>query len=183
VLRKIYIFISLFLLVIIQVSVLPVFFNSRRIPDLVLIVLIFLAARRGFSAVWGIAIVAGLLMDLLSFFPIGADIISFALVVFIVGFLAQHFFVAQSTWKFFVLIALIFIGTIANDLILSVLMKIFLNINKISSTGFATLSSDLWLKVLNNIVGFVIIYWPLKKFEDMKSFFAGGQHMFVRRPQ
>jgi len=181
--KKISIFLALLLLVIMQVSVLPVFFNFRRIPDLVLIVVIFFAARRGFAAVWGIAVTAGFLLDIFSFFPVGTDIISLTLAAFVVSSLAQRFFLTQSTWKFLILVATIIIGTAVNDLAISLLMKIFLNLNKISSTGFATISTDLGLKVLNNLLVFALLYWPLKKYESLKGAYSYGQHMFVRRPQ
>jgi rod shape-determining protein MreD len=181
--KKVLIFLILLLLVITQVSVLPVFFNFRRIPDLVLIVVIFFAARRGFASVWGIAVTAGFLLDIFSFFPVGTDILSFSLTALVVSFMAQRFFLTQSTWKLLILLALILIGTAVNDLTISLLMKIFLGFSKVSSTGFAAVSTDLWLKMLNNLLIFALIYWPLKKYENFKGVYSYGQHMFVRRPQ
>jgi rod shape-determining protein MreD len=166
-----------------QVSVLPVFFNFRRIPDLVLIVVIFFTARRGFAAMWGMAVTAGFLLDIFSFFPVGTDILSLTLAALVVSFLAQRFFLMQSTWKLLILLAMTLIGTAVNDLAISLLMKIFLSVNKIESTGFAAISTDLWLKMVNNLLVFGLIYWPLKKIETWKGLYSYGQHMFVRRPQ
>jgi rod shape-determining protein MreD len=175
--KKIIIFMFLFLLVILQVSVLSIFFNSRRIPDLVLVVLIFFTMRRGFGEVWKMAVVAGLLVDLFSFFPVGVDIFSFTLVALVTNFLVRRFFVTHPTWKFFILFALIFIGTVVNDVTVSILMKVFLSAEKIENTGFPIFSADLWLKILDNLLLLVLIYWPLKKIEGLRN----SQELIVQR--
>ncbi|MFA6973744.1 MAG: rod shape-determining protein MreD [Parcubacteria group bacterium] len=180
--KKFAIFALLFLLVILQVSALPLFFNARRIPDLVLLVVIFFTVKRGFPAAWKMALLGGFLLDLFSFFPVGVNVLSFVAVSLLINFLAQRFFVTQSNVKFFTLLALVLAGTIVNDVAVSVLMKIFLNVEKIASTGFPILSLELVGKMLSNTLLFVLIYWPLKKLENLKNIYPYGQQMVVRRP-
>jgi len=176
--KKISILIFFFLLVIMQVSLLPNFFAAQRIPDLVLIVLIFFSTRRGFSEVWGMALMAGILMDIFSFSPLGVNILSFLLVVLVASFLAQRFLVAYSTWKFITLIFLVIVGTAINDFAIVILMKIFSSLKNIGGSSFPFFASDLGFKILNNSLIFIVIYWPLKKFENLKNVY--GQKLTLR---
>jgi rod shape-determining protein MreD len=176
--KKISIVLFFFLLVITQSSLLPNFFSVRHIPDLALIVLVFFSTRRGFSEVWGMALVAGFLMDIFSFFPLGINTFSFLLVVLAASFLAQRFLVTYSTWRFLTLILLVIAGTALNDFIIVTLMKIFLSLRNAVETGYPLFYSDFWLKIFNNVLVFILIYWPLKKFENLKNVY--GQKLTLR---
>lgn len=123
-------------------------------------------------------LVAGLLMDIFSFFPLGINTLSFMLVVLMASFLAQRFLVTYSTWKFLTLILLVIAGTALNDFVVVVLMKIFLSLKSAGEIGFPLFYSDLWLKILNNVLVFILIYWPLKKFENLKNVY--GQKLTLR---
>lgn len=165
--KKILTFAVLFLLVILQVSFLPNFFDSRFIPDLVLIVLIFFTTRKGFGEIWLKAIAAGLILDFFSFYPAGTNAAAFLLVVLATSFLTRRFLAAHSFGRLFILMSLIIIGTLINDFTVSILAKLARSNYEIS----AVFSRDAGLKILNNILVFIIIYWPLKKYENLKNFF------------
>jgi len=165
--KKISIFFVLFILVILQVSFLPNFFDSRIIPDPALIVLIFFTTRKGFGEIWLKAVTAGLILDFFSFYPLGVNVIALLLAVLVTGFLTRRFSSAHSFWKLFILILLIIIGTLINDFTVAILIKLFKN----SYDFLSIFSWDIGLKMLNNTIVFVIIYWPLKKYENMKLFF------------
>lgn len=121
---------------------------------------------------------AGLLMDIFSFFPLGINALSFLLVVLAASFLAQRFLVTYSTWKFLTLILLVIAGTALNDFVVVILMKIFLSLRNAGETGLPLFYSDFWLKILNNVLVFILIYWPLKKFENLKNIY--GQKLTLR---
>jgi rod shape-determining protein MreD len=177
-LKKISIFILFFFLVITQTSFLPLFFTSQRIPDIVLIVLIFLTVRRGFGEVWKMAILAGILMDIFSFSSVGMDVISFLLAVLISSFLARRFLVAYSNWKFVSLIFFVIVATVINDFTIAILMKAFLNVKDILGLGTFFSGIDLWMKIINNSLLLVVIYWPIAKLEKMKDIY--GQKVTLR---
>lgn len=165
--KKISIFIILFLLVILQVSFLPNFFDSRVVPDLALIVLIFFTTRKGFGEIWLKAAVAGLILDFFSFYPLGVNIIALLAVVLITSFLTRRFLAAHSIGRLLILIFLVIIGTLINDLMVAILTKLFKN----NYEFLAVFNWDMGLKILNNIIVFILIYWPLKKYENIKLFF------------
>lgn len=157
----------LFLLVILQVSFLPNFFDSRIIPDLALIVLIFFTTRKGFGEIWLKAVTAGLILDFFSFYPLGVNVIALLLVVLITSFLTSRFLAAHSIGRLLILILLIIIGTLINDFMVAILTKLFKN----SYDFLSIFSWDIGLKILSNILIVAIIYWPLKKYENIKLFF------------
>lgn len=168
--KKILTFASLFILVILQISFLPGFFASDVAPNLILIILIFLAARQGFSAVWLKTIVAGLLLDLFSFYPAGINVISFLAAILMTSLLARRFLVTAAAWRFLVLILLVIIGTSVNDFIVAILAKVFWG-----NHGLAGIFSwEFGMKALNNALVFSLIYWPLKKYEKLKNFYQQG---------
>jgi rod shape-determining protein MreD len=176
--RKIGIFIFLFLLVILQVSFLPHFFNEKNIPNMVLLVLIFFTVRRGFGEVWPSAIMAGLLLDLFSFFPVGFHIFSFAFSLLIVGMLTKRFLVANSVWKFFIFIFLVIIGVVANDIALLIFSRSANIFVKIAGVVAPPIGYDFWLKILGSLIVFAIIYWPMAKFEKMRGLY--NQNLAMR---
>lgn len=166
--KKITTFAFLLLAIILQASFLPNFFSAETAPDLILIILIFLTARKGFGEVWLMSITAGIILDFFSFYPVGINVIAFLSAILVVSFLARRFLVAHSVWKFATLIFLVIVGSIVNDLAVAVLVKLFLNTRE----TLAIFNWDIALKILNNILIFCIIYWPLKKYDSLKNYLA-----------
>ena len=177
--RKIGTFVFLFLLVALQFSLLPHFFGEKNMPNAVILVLIFFAVRRGFSEAWPLAVAAGLLVDFFSSFPVGFHILSFAFSVLTVSLLAKRFLVANSIWKGLVFIFLVIAGVAANDLALlfiSGVTEFFLG-----SRGLE-IQLDwmaLFFKIAGSLVLFLIIYWPLNKFEKMRLIY--NQNLALRK--
>jgi len=170
--KKILTFAFLFLIVIFQVSFLANFFPAQVVPDLALVILIFLAARRGFAESWKMAVVAGVVMDIFSFYPLGVNVIALMIVVLAVTFLARIFLVTHLAWRFLMLICLVMVGTILNELSLLVLEKFMLNLQKIDSYKMSWVNLNFGLKILYNSLIFSLAYWPLKKYERWKDFYS-----------
>lgn len=176
--RKIYILISLLLLVVLQSSFLPNFFPENAVPDLVLVVLVFSVVQRGFADALSMLIMAGFVLDLFSFLPIGFNVISFSAAGLAVSFLARRFMISQSVWKFLIFILMIVVGTAANDWTLAALSKFFLNASEAAVPASFLLGGELWLKMLGNIAVFALAYWPLHKLKKIKM--AYGEKISIR---
>jgi len=138
-----------------------------------------MGARRGFGEVWKMAIAAGLLMDIFSFFPVGTNIASFTFVVLVSSFLARRFLVTQTLWRFFILIFLAALGTALNDLAISSLIEASRIFSEPAGAGVNFWSNDILVKMLNNSILFAIIYWPLLKFEKLRSIY--GEKLILKK--
>lgn len=171
-------FAILFLTVILQVSFLPNFFPAHATPDLVLIVLIFLAARRGFGETWRLAVGAGLILDIFLSYPIGANVLAFSLVALVTSYLAKRFLVTPAFLRFFILLLLIIIGTAAYDLALAAIMKIFLSLQNAGGSAAPLFSFEIWGKIISNAGMFLLAYWPLRKYEKIKNYY--GQRVILQ---
>ncbi len=163
--KKIAIFFLLFLLVIFQISALPNFFPEGSTPNILLALLIFWTARKGMEKTWKLAILGGLMSDLFLFVPVGVNILSFFAAIIIVNYLAKRFLVAHQTWRFAILIIFAAIGALANEIVLILVAKILFIFQKTATDILPLIDWALARKIINNIIIFVILYWPLKKIE------------------
>ncbi|MEK7598791.1 MAG: rod shape-determining protein MreD [Patescibacteria group bacterium] len=161
--KKITIFIVIFMAIMLQVSFLPNILPSGVFPDVALIIVIFWAARSGFNATWPWAILGGLMLDFIYFWPIGTNVFSFVAIVFGASYLAKRFLVADNLSRFFIMVALVISGTVLNESLTSILMKSALG----ETVNFQTLffNTDLLLKIIYNLLIFMAIYVPLLKLE------------------
>jgi len=169
--QKIWTVILIFILVIFQVSFLPNFFSNDEIPDLILVVLIFWTMKVGFEKTWKEAMLAGFFLDVLNFSPLGSNALSFLIVIFLVSFLNRKFILIHRSWKFLVLAILIIFGTIINDLALGLIFKTIEIFKRIDLGAFPIFYYELAYKAAFNLLIFIIIYLPLKKFEKFLDFY------------
>jgi cell shape-determining protein MreD len=77
----------------------------------------------GFEETWKWTVIAGLMVDLAYFFPVGANIFSFVLAAYIINFLARRFLVSGTVFRFFILAGFIIFGTFLNELFIYAIMK------------------------------------------------------------
>lgn len=165
--QNFFIAIIIFLSVLVQTSLLPNFFPAGSVPDLALILIMIWTAKSDFNSILKWAIIAGIFMDLISFWPVGINIFSFVAVAFAVNSLSKRFLVVQSTWRFFILAIMIIFGTLMNLAIIFFLMKISARISGLSDAGLSIFNQNLFLKPLYNLLIFVIIFWPLEKLDKI----------------
>ncbi len=175
--------ILIFLSVVAQASFLPNFFSNGVIPDIVLIIIIILTAKSDFNSVLIGVIFAGLMMDWMSFYPVGVNVLSFVAVAFVTNSLSKRFLVSQSTRGFFIFMAAIIIGTIINYTIVFLLIKIFIHLKELSENGLGDLrlffNKNLFLKPAYNLAIFIIIYWPLERL--IKIFAYQDKRIMIKR--
>jgi len=176
--QNIFIGLILFLSVVLQTSFLPNFFPAGAVPDIALIVIIIWTAQVDFNAVLKWAILGGLLLDLASFWPIGMDVFSFVAVAFVVNSLSKRFLVNQFAWKFFIVMAMIAIGTLINYVIVFSLMKMLVSFKGLADSSGSIINQDLFLKPLYNLIVFAAIYWPLEKLDKT---FKYNKRIIIKR--
>lgn len=177
--QNIIISLILFLSVIAQASFLPNLFASGSIPDIVLVVIIIWIAWADFNSILKWAIIGGLMLDIASFQPIGLNVLAFVTVAFIVNSLSKRFLIPQYGWKFFMLVIIIIIGTIANQIIIVSLMQIVAHINNLPYDGRVFLDRDFFIKIVYNLGVFAILYRPLKKLD--KIFAYQNNRVIIKR--
>lgn len=170
--QKITILIIIFILVIVQISVLVNFFPERAIPNLVLVLLIFWTARRGIEKTWKLAVLAGLIFDFLAFSPIGANAVSFLLTAFAAGYLGRRFLVTHQTWRFLILSLIMAAGTLVNAFSFWLILELFLAVARINAGAPAFWNGALALQAGYNILLFALLYWPLKKIEKLFNLYG-----------
>lgn len=161
--KNILIFFIIFLAVMLQVSFFTNLIPIGVFPDIALIIILFWSIRVGFDETWKWAILAGVMVDLAFFWPVGASVFSFVFAAYIVNSLAKRFLVAQTVFRFLVLSAFIISGTIINSLLVVLAVKFA----RREALDFSLLffNTDIFLKTFYNLVIFSLIYVPLKKLE------------------
>lgn len=119
--------------------------------------------RLGFDETWKWAILAGVMVDLAYFRPVGASVFAFVFCAYVVNSLTKRFLVTQTASRFLVLSAFIISGTILNSL-LAVLAVKFSRREPVD-LGLLFFNGDIFLKTFYNLIIFSLIYVPLRKLE------------------
>lgn len=169
--EKIKIFLIFVLAVIFQISFLPNIFFDRIAPDFVLILIIILSFRKNFDEFWSWAIMAGFVFDIISFGIIGTSPLIFLFVFFLVNFFANRFFVSRKKLDFFALIFFVFLGTIINYLSLDFANNLVIYLAEHEKIIFFRNFNlrILGMKIMNNLIFFSLIYWPINQFGGIFS--------------
>ena len=176
-LQNIFIFIAILAAVAFQGSFLSHFFSPEHVPDLVLIIVIFAAAKTDFFKILIWVILSGIALDMFYFAPLGLNVFSFVAVAFVSNFLARRILAAQGAWRFLTMFGLIVIGTFLNDWIMAAFEEIISRSNFHYSLGLL-FGKDIFIKVLFNLIIFCLIYWPLKKISDYFNFYYSRTRVF-----
>jgi len=166
----------IFLAVLLQVSFFPNLIPARIFPDIVLTIILFWTVRRGFDETWKWAILAGLMVDLAYFWPVGTSIFSFVLIAYLVNSLAKRFLVTQTVFRFLILLVFIFLGTIFNGILL--LLAVKLASREAADLNMLFLNTDIIFKILYNFAIFSLIYLPLGRLEKFSALLDSRQKSF-----
>ncbi len=165
--QKIIIFFIIFFAVISQSAFFSNVFFLGTGPNILLLLVIFWVSREGFEKALGKIILAGFILDLASFYPVGMNIFSFVAVAFLVSFFSKRFLAASSGWYLPVLFFLVILSTLANELILAGLFQLagyFKSLSQINLI-FPLAGFILLKKIFLNILFFPIVYFLLLKNE------------------
>lgn len=161
----------LFLSVITQVSFFSNFFPAGVAPDIALLVIIIWTTRSDFHIVLKWAIVGGLFLDLISFWPVGTSIFSFVLAAFVTNSLGKRFLTAQFAWKFLIFSVIIAIVTVLNYMTVLALSSISSGLGNLVGGLEFLVRKEMLLKILYNLLIFSVIYWPLGKIDKVFAYY------------
>jgi rod shape-determining protein MreD len=124
-------------------------------PDLALIVLVFVAVRRGSMAAQVSGFLAGLLEDSLSLSPLGFNALLRTVLGFFYGLTAGSIFVDPLLMP----VLLILVATILKGLASCLLVVIF----RIPAPGFQIFAGPLWIEVGYNALLAPFLFAPLRR--------------------
>ena len=163
--QKIFISILIFFSVMLQAAFLPNFFPTGVVPNILLVIVVFYTFSLGFNSIWKAVFGVGIFLDLISFSLVGMNALALILVAFISSILTRRFLILHSNWKFIIIIILVTVGTAVNELVPALVTEALFFL-KIGISGYFNLSfHSLWLKIIYNIIIFMLLYWPFKKIE------------------
>jgi len=171
--EKIIIFLVIILAAVLQVSLFPNIFPSGLAPEVVLLVVIFWAAQGGYEKNWAKAILAGFVLDIFYFWPVGINIIAISVASFGIGYLTKRFAVSHRNMGFLVMLAVVLAGTLANDLVLNFLIMAYdrFGLGKIYYFTLNIWDNKIILRIVANLAMFTLIYWPLLILGRFLSFY------------
>lgn len=146
----------IFVAAVAEVSLFPALFFGHVQPDIVLILIIIWSSRKSFEGFWIWAIVAGLILDVVTLERIGVNAASFAIISFGINFLSKRFFIGQRRYAFFGVAILVLVGSIINY---AAGTGLRIMIGELSSNAFNL--RTLFFKIIDNLIILGIIYWPV----------------------
>lgn len=156
-------FLLLFFFFIVQISALPNILPARFMPDILLIVLIFLAFYQlEYKSLMALAFIFGLIADIYSGISFGIIVLSFIPAIFLIDLLVNNFF---NKADFFVVLSGIAAGSVLYSAFYFGLLKAYelFNIALRSDVGFWTILETALFFTLSNVSAAAILYLPLKK--------------------
>lgn len=166
--QRIILFLIILILAAAQVSLFPSLMPGGLAPDLVLLLVIFWTASYRFDRVWLWIVVAGLVLDALTFSIFGLNVVALTVAGFGVGSLAKRLRAAQKPMAAMILFGFVIFGTLAYWLSLAVLSAAANSLSGVPINFSGAWINNLFLKIFYNLVLFAFLYLPFRK---MESFF------------
>lgn len=161
--RNILISLIFFWSIVAQISFLPNFFPNGIVPNIALVIIVIWVVKTNFNAVFKWAIIVGIMMDIMLFYPIGVNVLVFVLVIFIINSLSKRFLSSHNTTNIFTVSAMIAIGTTVDYAGIFFLNKLIVFFGKEYTYSQHFFDQNILLKLLNNIIIFLVCYQPFKK--------------------
>jgi rod shape-determining protein MreD len=124
-------------------------------PDLALILLVFVAVRRGSMSAQTSGFLAGLLEDALSLAPVGFNALLRTVLGFFYGLLSGSIFVDPVLMP----VLLVMVATLLKGLLSSLLVVLF----RVPAPGFQIFAGPLWIEVGYNAVLAPFLFAPLRR--------------------
>lgn len=139
-----------------QISLISGLPGSLGNLNLALVVLIFILGFSGFASAASWIIGLGFLLEIFSFLPFGAYLLSLSLTVIVANFLLNYFFTNRSLYSF---LALTGLATIIYEAIINFFVFIFVETN----SAVASVVGNFWLAALErigeNLLLVLVIYY------------------------
>lgn len=122
--KNILIFAVIIFSIILEISFFPNFFSLHHSPSLVLVFIVFLAVWDESKNFWKWAFLAGMLLDVISFQPLGLHSFSFMALSLLANFISERFLASQKTWNFIIIAVLIFFSSLLSDWLVIIFIKL-----------------------------------------------------------
>jgi len=152
-----------------QTSIFPAFFSNFSIPQITLMLILVWVTRKNFISQLPWIIIAGFLLDLISYTPLGTTISFFVLAAYAFSFFSRRLLVEKEKWGIVAIFFFIVIITMFHRFFL--LITFFLTGDFFSSAWgpavfFRHLSSEV---TLNCLLFFLLFYLFKRKNEKVFS--------------
>ncbi|MFZ2192923.1 MAG: rod shape-determining protein MreD [Candidatus Moraniibacteriota bacterium] len=165
---KIIIFFVIFCVAILQVAVFSNLLFLGIGPNALLILIIFWTIHEGFEEALPKIVLAGLISDLVSFYPVGLSVISFSLVAFLGNSFSKRFLVTTRNWRLATSILLIIVSTLINGACLFGFFELFKYFRSGEANDIIFSKNVIMFTkgMLLNVLFFFLISFPLMKVEQ-----------------
>lgn len=162
--KNILIFAIIIFSIIIEISFFPNFFSSQRVPNLVLIFIIFLSVWDESKNFWKWAILSGILLDIMSFQPAGLHSFSFLAVSLLASFVSGRFLASQKAWNFIIIIVLLFFSSLLSDWLVIIFVKLeYLLRERKYLEGLVFWSSGIFYRAFYSLILGIFFYNSIKR--------------------
>lgn len=173
--KKFYLFLFILIIFIFQYSILGVFFESGRIPNLFVALVASLAMIFGFEKSLGWIIFAGFFLDIGSSWFIGSGILTLVIVLWLID---KTKAIAEFRSKRYIFVFLLFltagISSVAFDILIELILKAerFFSFNVSASHYFPVFQKDYILKTAYTAFSVIPVYFFIRKIPQKNDFFS-----------
>jgi rod shape-determining protein MreD len=146
----------------VQISVFPIIFPLFPGPNLFLLLVVYRAVTNGFVGTWRYAVLAGAILDLLLWSPLGTHVLIFALVSAAAGSLAKRFLVVHQPWNLLALVGIVALASLASDLGLWLITRLLAAESLRQAVFFKFTPSSALLGAVSTALAMLLFYWPAR---------------------
>lgn len=164
--KKFHLFVFILILFILQYSVLGVFFQSGRIPNLFVALVASLAIIFGFERSVGWVIFAGLLLDVGSFWFVGSGALALVVILWLIDRMKV---ITEFRSKRYLFVLLLFLTAWVSSAAFDILVKFILGVEDFFYSGFFVPSyflifgKDYFLKTTYTALSVIAVYFFARK--------------------
>ena len=152
-----------------QVSALAVLFSRGQVPNIILLIIIAWTIIVGFNKIWPWTIIAGVILDLASFEPIGKNVIFLLIVSYAVNFFLQRFLTENRIWR----VVMISFFVVATTIFYASCDIFFVSPSEMDiKEKISFMAENAAVQIIASAMLFYVCYALLKKVEDFLSFRA-----------
>lgn len=163
--QKIILFLAVSIMAAAQVSFFPNLAPQKSAPDVLLMLVLFWTIRRGFENIWPRIVLAGLVLDALTFGRFGWNVLIFTVASFAVDSLSKRFLSFQKPLAIAVTAGFVVFATLVNWIFSAVSVLASAHLSGLGHTlSFADVFYGLFLKIPYNLMIFFILQWFSSKF-------------------
>lgn len=173
--KKFYLFLFILILFILQYSILGVFFQNNRIPNLFVALVTSLAIIFGFEKSLGWIIFSGFLLDIGSPWLVGSGILALVIILWLID---KAKAIAEFRSKRYLFALLLFLTAGVSSVAFDILMELILKAERLFSLSvsashyFPVFEKDYILKTVYTALSVIAVYFFVRKIPQKTDFFS-----------